>query len=180
LNGGVGGSDGRIAAVPAMSLGIPRRMKSMVLAILFVIVFHFPISPAGPTIIFPRAKCLVCWRVAHMIDALVVAAMFAFAYSLMVASGVIISATRSTRSLHLAPKHAHKKLCVNVRSTTTRRRWKEPGTTAFLFNRLCRSFTVVNEAFSIASASSFSSSILEAVASTIIYGDSPFIAAAAL
>ena len=113
-----------------------------------------------------------------MIDALVVAATFAFACSLMVASGVITSATSSTRSLHLVPKHAYKKFA-NVRSTA-RRRWKEPGTTAFLSDRLCRFFTVVDEAFSIALASSFSSSISEAVASTIIYGESPFTVAVAL
>jgi hypothetical protein len=50
-----------------------------------------------------------------------------------------------------APKNAHKKFA-KVRSTAIRR-VNEPGTTAFLFNRFCRSFTVVEVAFSIALAS---------------------------
>ena len=113
-----------------------------------------------------------------MIDALVVAAIFAFACSRIVASGDITSDTSSISRWHLAPKHAHKKFA-KVRSTAIRR-VNEPGTTAFLFDRFCRSFTVVEVAFSIALASSFSSSISEAVASTIKYGESPFIAAVAL
>ena len=113
-----------------------------------------------------------------MIDALVVAAIFAFACGRINASGDITSCTSSISRRHLAPKHAHKKFA-NVRSTASRR-LKELGTTAFLFDRLCRSFTVMDVAFSIAFASLFSSSISEAVASTIIYSESPFIAAAAL
>jgi len=130
-------------------------------------------SPVGPTVLFPRAKCLVCWRVAHMrIDAQVVAARFAFACSLMVARGLITSNTSYKSSLHLAPEVAYRRF-VNVRSTTMSSSWNEPGNVDFLFKRLWRSLTVVEEALSIASANSFSSS-------TMKYGESPFIAAAAL
>jgi hypothetical protein len=106
------------------------------------------------------------------IDAQVVAARFAFACSLMVARGLITSNTSYKSSLHLAPEVAYRRF-VNVRSTTMSSSWNEPGNVDFLFKRLWRSLTVVEEALSIASANSFSSS-------TMKYGESPFIAAAAL
>ena len=68
-----------------------------------------------------------------MIDALVVAAIFAFACGRINASGDITSCTSSISRRHLAPKHAHKKFA-KVRSTAIRR-VNEPGTTAFLFDR---------------------------------------------
>ena len=114
-----------------------------------------------------------------MIDARVVAARFAFACSLRVARGLITSNTSYKSSLHLAPEVAYRRF-VNVRSTTMSSSWNEPRNVDFLFKRLWRSLTVVEEALSIASANSFSSSISAAVASTMKYGESPFIAAAAL